>query len=295
MKLLTENIWNEIQNSVSENMQNFVAVAYFGMGGADLLPLKQGDVLIVDASLHQIQAGLVDPRELLKLEKVGVKIFTYPQLHAKVYALGDMLFVGSSNVSENSRKNLKEAVLQTDDPKMVNEAKNWIESLAFSPLYEDYINELKKYYKPPRTFNSNFVVEKCLYLVFVDFNSYYSNGYQEPLKKGEEEMEALIPDISKKEYEYFEFPSLPEFAIGDYLLIHSKNSEGEDMINKPCRVLHIQPWGFDNKYFVFYSKPKGKRQQIKKMTIKIKKNDGFLTLKKTNEIMEYWNLSFNDL
>lgn len=295
MNLLTENIWTVIKDSVSENKQNLVAVAYFGQRGSELLPLKENDVLVVDASKYQIQSGLVDPRELLKLVKVGVKVFSYPALHAKVYVLGEKVFVGSANVSENSRKNLKEAMLKTNDPGLVDDAKAWIKSLAFSPLSKKDLQGLIPFYNPPKTLQRTVVIEKCLFLVNVDFYSSFSDGFKEPLEIGEKAVVKLIPEISKKEYDCFEYSSLPEFEIGDYLIIRSKNPEGKILVNKPCRVLHIQSWGFDEKYFVFYSKPQGIRISIGAIPSIRRKKDGFLTAGETRRLMDHWNLNLNDL
>lgn len=292
---LTENIWETITRCVKKRQQNFVAVAYFGRGGADLLPLKKGDILVVDASKNQIEAGLVDPGELLKLVKEGVMVFSYPHLHAKVYVLGNKLFVGSSNVSQNSSKNLKEAVIETNDPKMVKNAKKWITDLANSPLLEKNLVSLLKYYKPPKKVFRSTEIEYLLYLVNIDFNSNFSNGFEEPLNKGQERLDKLFPSISRKEYDYFEYPNSPDFVVGDFLLIRSRNAKGEAMVNKPCRVLHIQPWELDEKHFVFYSKPKGKRQQLLKLGLSLRKRDGFLSPDKSKEIMRLWNLNFNEL
>jgi hypothetical protein len=295
MGFLTRDIWKTITEFTLKGKPNNVAVAYFGTGGAELLPLKEGDVLVVDASRHQVEAGLVDPSELLKLAKVGVKIYSYPQLHAKVFVLGDHLFIGSSNVSKNSSKNLQEAVLLTSESKMVKEAKEWIIELSNSPLLEDDLKKLKEHYKAPKKVTRSIVIENSLYLIEVNFNCNFSKGFEEPLKKGGEQVELLFPLISKKEYDYFEYPGPPEFEVGDFLLIRSENSKGEPMVNKPCRVLYIQSWESDGKHFVFYSKPIGKRHQIKKLGFKLRKKDGFLTIKKIEEIMGFWNLSFNEL
>jgi hypothetical protein len=49
--ILTKNIWEEITAAAKNSKtRSFVAVAYLGRNGAQLLPLTNGSKLVIDAS-----------------------------------------------------------------------------------------------------------------------------------------------------------------------------------------------------------------------------------------------------
>jgi hypothetical protein len=146
---------------------SFVAVAYFGKGGADLLPLKRGSTLVVDASEEAVRSGQTSPEELLRLYKNGVRIHSVRGLHAKVYVIGKEVFIGSANVSHNSRDNLREVLVLSRDESLVKAAKAFVRSLRTVELGENELDRLKKIYakrtrkppprsKKPRVFVSQF-------------------------------------------------------------------------------------------------------------------------------------------
>jgi len=126
-KLITDNVWAALTSAVkSSKRKSFVAVAYFGKGGAEMLPLQKGSVLLVDASEGAVSAGQTCPQELLKLLANGVEIYSLKNLHAKLYVVGGTLFVGSANVSSNSEENLVEVLIKTSERKVVEAAKEFI-------------------------------------------------------------------------------------------------------------------------------------------------------------------------
>jgi hypothetical protein len=58
--LYNDQLWNSMQRcSHAKNV--CAAVAFIGTGGADLLPLKGGDTLVVDLSLIAVKQGSTDP------------------------------------------------------------------------------------------------------------------------------------------------------------------------------------------------------------------------------------------
>ena len=60
-RLLTQDVWAHLARSAARfKKPSFVAVAYFGKGGADLLPLKRGSTLVVDASEEAVIASLIN-------------------------------------------------------------------------------------------------------------------------------------------------------------------------------------------------------------------------------------------
>jgi hypothetical protein len=71
--LYNDQLWNELQRC--SNAKNVcAAVAFIGTGGADLLPLKRRDTLVVDLSLTAVKQGSTDPREIKKFIARGVTV-----------------------------------------------------------------------------------------------------------------------------------------------------------------------------------------------------------------------------
>ena len=146
-RLLTQDVWAHLARSAARfKKPSFVAVAYFGKGGADLLPLKRGSTLVVDASEEAVRSGQTSPEELLRLYKNGVRIHSVRGLHAKVYVIGKEVFIGSANVSRNSRDNLREVLILSRDESLLRAAKAFVRSLMTVELGENELDRLKKIY-----------------------------------------------------------------------------------------------------------------------------------------------------
>lgn len=149
--LLTEKVWNSITKAVKNSkFKSYVAVAYFGQGGAKLLPLSSGSILVVDASEGAVKSGQTCPPELIKLQTRGVKIFSHTHLHSKIFVIGTKLFIGSANVSTRSANILTEALFTTTDRNVVAKTKKYIQELAKYELGPERLKALSKIYKPPR-------------------------------------------------------------------------------------------------------------------------------------------------
>lgn len=62
------------------------AIAHLGQDAPTLLPLRAGDVLIVDASRAAVRAHLTSPAALAYYVDAGVRVLSSPNLHADVIA-----------------------------------------------------------------------------------------------------------------------------------------------------------------------------------------------------------------
>jgi hypothetical protein len=127
-----------------------VAVAYFGVGASRLLPLREGSTLVVDASERTVGAGQTCPKDLLVMLKRGVRVFSVPNLHAKVYVIGRSVYIGSANASNHSAKQLREAILYTTDPDVVAAARQFVRDHCLHELTPKVVKRLSKIYKPPK-------------------------------------------------------------------------------------------------------------------------------------------------
>lgn len=143
-------LWREIQACVGKPGQKLAAIAYMASKSATLLPLQRGDRLVVDMSLDTVRKGSTDPREIRKLIKRGVVIFTRDRLHAKFIIAGKTLIASSANVSPNSQDKLDEAGIVTTDPVAVARARDFFERLCTTPVRAEYLKRCKKEYRPPQ-------------------------------------------------------------------------------------------------------------------------------------------------
>lgn len=297
-EFLTENIWEIITSSVKQRTPNYVAVAYFGTDGANLLPLKKGDILVVDASEITVKNGGTDPKSLHILLDKGVRIFSKERLHAKVMVLGGTVFVGSANVSSNSKYVLHEAVIQTNDPKLVEECKQYILDLPKKELHEKELKYLTSIYSPPtsmagkkkhRVANSQFRI----YSLEIERMG-YSKGIEKILKKGKE--------IAEEELGTDELLDIIELKIDEttasleFILKMEKREKGW-FVYPPMEIIHKERIEDKRVVLLFLGKKKGLKGMYKEMVEKkinreIPGNQ-WISEVLSKKIMEQWKMTFN--
>jgi hypothetical protein len=115
-----------------------------------LLPLPEGSRLVVDASDAVVKAGQTDPRELRRLVARGVRVYCRPNLHAKVFVLDGVAFVGSTNVSRRSRDTLLEALIETSARAVVKAARDFVMKNCLDDLGPEELNRLARLYREPK-------------------------------------------------------------------------------------------------------------------------------------------------
>ncbi len=119
--------WIRITKRVDETKGRVVAaIAYVAIDAPDLLPLKEGDILVCDAEDASIKAGRTSAEALWKYHKRGVTIYKHRGLHAKVVVLPRAAFVGSANASFTSRHARDEAILETTESGAVQDARDFV-------------------------------------------------------------------------------------------------------------------------------------------------------------------------
>jgi hypothetical protein len=126
-------VWQYLSPALRRAKNVHAAISYFGQGGARLAPLRRGHTLVVDMSLKACSQGVTDPREIRKLIRKGVQVFSLENLHAKTLVIDDSLVVGSANVSHNSADTLEEAALVTTNTSSARTANRFIEQLCTPP------------------------------------------------------------------------------------------------------------------------------------------------------------------
>ena len=122
------NPWPHITRAIRTRGARCAAIAYLGHDGPELLPLRAGDVLIVNASKAAIRAHATSPAVLAYYLDKGVRVLSSPTLHAKVIVTNRLAVVGSANGSANSTHS-DEAVIISDDPKIVADTRKFIDGI----------------------------------------------------------------------------------------------------------------------------------------------------------------------
>ena len=123
--------WQAITKDVARKRRGPIvaAVSYVGVNALEVLPLRDGDFLICDASERAIKQGVTSANALLTYLRLGVEVFSHEGLHSKVVASQSFAWIGSANASSNSRDNLTEASVRIEGP-ACRDAFVWAESLA---------------------------------------------------------------------------------------------------------------------------------------------------------------------
>ena len=127
VRFLGPSPWVKIKSACAAASRRRAALAYVT---SEIVKFESGDILVVDASFVAIKTGQTNAALLLRLHKRGVVIHSWPRLHAKVVVADGRAFVGSANMSNQSVKNLTEAVMETDAPQAVSQAASFVEQLA---------------------------------------------------------------------------------------------------------------------------------------------------------------------
>lgn len=121
-------IWNTI-SELSENCESVqCAVAY--TSECSSIHFERGDLLITDASDESIRGGQTSAKELQRLKNIGVRIYSKPLLHAKLYVFSDRLVIGSCNLSTSSKTRLIESAVLIRDEALVSNAIQFLSELT---------------------------------------------------------------------------------------------------------------------------------------------------------------------
>ncbi len=146
-------VWAGISRAATRKGKRYLACAYAGRHAAALVPLAAGDVAVVDASPDALRAGQTSPDAVEKWLRAKAHVYSYGQLHAKVYLLGGCAFIGSANASRRSQETLLEAVLHSDRAEVRQQVREMVlelAKLAARPLDLAWLPEARALYRPPR-------------------------------------------------------------------------------------------------------------------------------------------------
>ncbi len=243
-----EAYWQALTNSIKTARHVDAAIAYFGQGGAELLPLRDGDRLVVDMSSSTARAGGTDPREVERLIVRGVQAFTRRNLHAKVVVADKRVFAGSANVSRPARRVLDEAAVVTSDLAAVRRAREFIGRLCTEPVRPEYLERCKRIYRPPRRPGKRGKDEPAqpradhakLWIVNLR-EATVPEAEVARYELGEEKAKKLVKDQSASKTQHFHWDWKPKMAdeldLGDWILQVTTYHDSSVIVSAPGQVL----------------------------------------------------------
>ncbi|MGY4783915.1 phospholipase D family protein [Rhodococcus opacus] len=120
--------WPHITRAIRVRGPRHAAVAYLGEDAPALLPLRAGDLLVVNASRAAVRAHVTSPIALAYYVEAGVRVLSSPNLHANVIATDRRAVIGSANASHSSTL-AEEAAVITDDPDIVTSVRRFIDDI----------------------------------------------------------------------------------------------------------------------------------------------------------------------
>lgn len=275
---VSDGIWKSITSAAKRSRKPaLVAVAYFAKGASKLLPLAPNSRLIVDASEGAVKSGQTCPADLKRLQKRGVVIYSYPDLHAKVYAFDGFAIVGSANVSNSSSSRLTEAVVPTTERHIVRSAKNFVQSLCLDELSPSRLDKLANIYMPPRIPGGGGHKNKApqrrpqstlprlflAQLVMKDPPEGSNDAYQKGLlvaKSRRKHARTYVLDD-------FSWGKTSLFRPGDKVIQVVEEGRNHRLIDAPADVIHIRKWSGNGRHatFVYVELPDVRRVRLDKL------------------------------
>lgn len=305
-ELITQNIWQRLTQAVKKTKtKSIVAVAYFGKGGATMLPLAKGSTLLVDASEKAVKSGQTCPAELIKLYNRGVLIYSLQDLHAKLFIVGNALYIGSTNVSGRSSTLLTEILIKITDKNSIFDAKQFISNLCKVELGSELLSELNAKYRPPhipggkiagkRNSSNSTKPSFCIYHLNA---SGFDEDEQEQSKIGSKE--AGKNRINKSRHYVDEFVWRGDFKPKKMDIVMQILDEGDKVyVSPPGIIIHQRKWksGNKNKTICFVECPDNRRKEITKFKKRLTKQEtkqlnrnGKASKALTEKIFSLWNL-----
>ncbi|MCD2114219.1 phosphatidylserine/phosphatidylglycerophosphate/cardiolipin synthase family protein [Rhodococcus rhodochrous] len=113
-----------------------VAIAYLDHTAPDLLPLRAGDQLIVNAARPAVRAHATSPTALAHFLDAGVRVLSTPNLHTGLIIAGEKVIVGPVSASISSTV-ADETALITDDHDVIAAAHAFLDNLEDTVVIDE--------------------------------------------------------------------------------------------------------------------------------------------------------------
>ncbi|WP_132471952.1 phosphatidylserine/phosphatidylglycerophosphate/cardiolipin synthase family protein [Rhodococcus sp. SMB37] len=121
--------WPHITSALRGPGPRRAAIAYLDHTALQLLPLRAGDQLIVNAARAAVRAHATSPTALSRFLDAGVRVLSTPNLHTGLIVTGGRVIVGPASASHSSTL-ADETALITDDPDAIAAAHAFLDGLV---------------------------------------------------------------------------------------------------------------------------------------------------------------------
>ncbi|MGU3587462.1 phosphatidylserine/phosphatidylglycerophosphate/cardiolipin synthase family protein [Rhodococcus sp. C26F] len=128
--------WPHITATLRGPGPHRVAIAYLDHTAPDLLPLRAGDQLIVNAARPAVRAHVTSPTALAHFLDAGVRVLSTPNLHTGLILTSDRVIVGPASASISSTV-ADETALITDDPDAIAAAHAFLDGLEDTVVVDE--------------------------------------------------------------------------------------------------------------------------------------------------------------
>jgi hypothetical protein len=274
--LRTSGVWSRL-TMLARKTSGFCAVPYFGSGASTLLPLRAGSCLIVKFDRQSVQAGQVNPREIVHLIKRGVEVHACANLHAKVFVFGNVAIVGSANVSDSSANHLVEACVELHSRAFAGTCEKFMQSLCGDIVGLEFAEKMIKLYNPPRVgqllgkrlqkTKRVIPVHSGLWLVSLVSGNWAEVDYQQE-DAGWSRAERALSSPRKSDIETFLWQRQSGHFIngikrGERIVMNTREDRLTSLVSPPGRVLDIRRYraGKRTRSIIYLEIPKTKRRR----------------------------------
>jgi len=220
----------------------------------------------------------------------GVKIYSHPSLHAKMFVFGDVAFVGSANVSNNSKNVLTEVVLKTDVRSVVSDAENFVRVIGLVELGREEILNLQKIYVAPRSGWGREKLRKkggSLRIVHLGENENVPEDATAEFEKGEKKARKMAKARHESGYVWNDWGL--NYKIGERLLFIQ-----DDFMWSPSTVLFNQK--VKGTFGTHFEKSRQNRKNLKKIKGQLSKKafsrlsrQGVTSEEVSRELLKLWD------
>lgn len=269
-KFITEHLWDALGSKPKDEARSYVAVAYLRSAPFERLPLKPNSLLVVNCNESTVKGGATDPREVKKYLDHGVRVHNVSNLHAKVLVLGTRAFVGSANISRSSEGLLEAAVTSTDRT-LVNECKQFVQSLEGEEITPREIERLTPLFVTKRLTRQRARKPKgdsCRRKVVPQHNPLWAirtvlGSWQDIDYEVEESTKPVAEEVSSHDFRVTDFRwpgDNSAFAngvrAGDVVLQVHKGSSRGFVLQPPQRVVLVKAYKNRKRLLVFVEQRK---------------------------------------
>ncbi len=124
----SDDLWSELERLSLNTKSMKAAVAY--VSDDSCISFGKGDTLVVDASDASIAGAKTSVNLLKAAYEKGAKLYSCDTLHGKVIVFDHEAYIGSANISKNSKNTLDEVGVISDHPTIMAGAIQLIDALA---------------------------------------------------------------------------------------------------------------------------------------------------------------------